>query len=68
MRVYSKIFNNEYSTEDTVKIVNTRQAGLYIKNDIPLVDLFWSKNALVFVFNREESKRVYDLWCKRELK
>lgn len=68
MEVYSKIFNNEYSTEDTVKIVNTRQAGLYIKNDIPLVDLFWSKNALVFVFNREESKRVYDLWCKRELK
>ena len=45
MRVYSKIFNNEYSTEDTVKIVNTRQAGLYIKNDIPLVDLFWSKSA-----------------------
>lgn len=68
MRVYSKIFNNEYSTEDTVKIVNTRQAGLYIKNDIPPVDLFWSKNALVFVFNREESKGVYDLWCKRELK
>lgn len=56
MRVYSKIFNNEYSTEDTIKIVNPRQAGLYIKNDIKLVDLFWSKNALVFVFNREESK------------
>lgn len=68
MRVYSEIFNNEYSTEDTVKIVNTRQAGLYIKNNVPLVDLFWSKNALVFVFNREESKEVYDLWCKRELK
>lgn len=68
MRVYSEIFNNEYSTEDTVKIVNTRQAGLYIKNNIPLVDLFWSKNTLVFVFNREESKGVYDLWCKRELK
>ncbi len=68
MKVYSEIFNNEYSTEDTVKIVNTRQAGLYIKNNVPLADLFWSKNALVFVFNREESKEVYDLWCKRELK
>lgn len=68
IKKYSTIFNKEYLTEDTVKIVNTRQAGLYIKNDIPLVDLFWSKNALVFVFNREESKGVYDLWCKRELK
>lgn len=51
-----------------MKIVNTRQAGLYIKNNIPLVDLFWSKNALVFVFNRKECKEAYDLWCKRELK
>lgn len=62
------MFNKEYLTENTVKIVNTRQAGLYIKNDIPLVDLFWSKDALIFVFSREESKVAYDLWCKRELK
>ena len=67
MRVYSKIFNNEYSTEDTVKIVNTRQAGLYVKNNIPIVDLFWSRDTLVFVFDREKSKEAYDLWCKREL-
>ena len=65
---YSVLTNQKYKTENTVKIVNTRQAGLYIKNNIPLVDLFWSKNALVFVFNREESKGAYDLWCKRELK
>lgn len=64
----SNISCNKYKTENTVKIVNTRQAGLYIKNNIPLVDLFWSQNTLVFVFNREESKGVYDLWCKRELK
>lgn len=68
MRVYSEIFNNEYLTEDTIKIVNTRQAGLYIKNNIPLIDLFWSRDTLVFVFDREKSKYVYDLWCKRELK
>jgi len=47
--------------------VNTRQAGLYVKNNIPLVDLFWSRNTLVFVFDREKSKDAYDLWCKREL-
>ena len=65
---HSELTNMNYQIEKTVKIVNTRQAGLYIKHKIPLVDLFWSKNALVFVFNREESKEVYDLWCKRELK
>lgn len=47
--------------------MNTRQAGLYVKNNIPLVDLFWSRDTLVFVFDREKSKNAYDLWCKREL-
>ena len=47
--------------------MNTRQAGLYVKNNIPLVDLFWSRDTLVFVFDREKSKAAYDLWCKREL-
>lgn len=64
----SYITNKNYQTENTVKIVNTRQAGLYIKNNILLVDLFWSKDTLVFVFDREESKEVYDLWCRRKLK
>lgn len=64
----SCITNKNYQTENTVKIVNTRQAGLYIKNNILLVDLFWSKDTLVFVFDREESKEVYDLWCRRKLK
>ena len=63
----AKIFNKEYEIEDTVRIVNTRQAGLYVKNNIPLVDLFWSRDTLVFVFDREKSKAAYDLWCKREL-
>ena len=32
------LFNREYESEDIVRIVNTRQAGLYIKNNIPLVE------------------------------
>ena len=61
------MFNREYEIEDTVRIVNTKQAGLYVKNNVPLVDLFWSRDTLVFVFNREQSKNAYDLWCKHEL-
>ena len=67
IKEYSEIFNREYEIEDTVRIVNTKQAGMYIKHCIPLIDLFWSRDSLVFVFDRENSKNAYDLWCKHEL-
>ena len=67
IKEYSDIFHKEYEIEDTVRIVNTKQAGLYIKHHIPLVDLFWSRNSLVFVFDREKSKSVYEAWCDHEL-
>lgn len=67
IREYSEILNKEYEIEDTVRIINTRQAGMYVKHNIPLVDLFWSRNTLVFVFDKEKSKPAYDLWCKHEL-
>lgn len=67
MKEYSDIFHTEYELEDTVRIVNTKQAGLYIKHSVPLIDLFWSKDSLVFVFNRKESKEAYELWCRHEL-
>lgn len=67
IKEYSEMFKREYEVEDTVRIVNTRQAGLYVKNNVPLVDLFWSRDTLVFVFDREQSKTAYDLWCKHEL-
>ena len=67
IKEYSEMFKREYEIEDTIRIVNTRQAGLYVKNNVPLVDLFWSRDTLVFVFDREQSKTAYDLWCKHEL-
>lgn len=68
IKEYSEQFNREYEIEDTVRIVNTRQAGLYIKHNIPLVDIFWSRDTLVFVFDREASREVYEKWCNHELK
>lgn len=67
MKEYSEIFGQEYEIEDTVRIVNTKQAGMYIKHNIPLVDLFWSRDTLVFVFQREASRKAYELWCRHEL-
>lgn len=67
IKEYSEQFNQEYEIEDTVRIVNTKQAGLYIKNNIHLIDVFWSKENLVFVFDRRESKDVYQKWLRHEL-
>lgn len=67
IKEYSEMFHKEYEIEDTVRIVNTRQAGLYVKNNVPLIDLFWSRDTLVFVFDKAKSKYAYDLWCKHEL-
>ena len=67
IKEYSEVFDKYYETENTLKILNTKQAGLYLKHKVPLIDIFWSGGSLVFVFNREDTKIVYDLWCKREL-
>ena len=67
IKEYSDIFHTEYEIEDTVRIVNTKQAGLYIKHHIPLADLFWSRDSLVFVFDRKDSQEVYEAWCRHEL-
>lgn len=41
---------------------------MYIKNNVPLLDLFWSKDTLVFTFDKKASKQAYELWRKHELK
>lgn len=67
MREFSDILKRYYDQEDSQIIVNTKQAGLYIKHHCPLLDLYWSDGSLIFVFDKESSKPLYELWCKREL-
>jgi hypothetical protein len=67
IKEYSEMFHKWYELENVVNIVNTKQAGMYIKHNIPLIDLFWSKNNLVFVFDKQSSKKAYELWCKYKL-
>lgn len=67
MKTKSRITGEIYESDEMVYIVNTLQAGKYIKHDAMLHDCFWSRDSLVFVFSRSETKTLYDLWCKREL-
>ena len=63
----------DYFSKDVVRILNIDQAAAFIKHDADLIDIYTSqdrktgKNVLVFVFQRESTKDLYDLWCKHEL-
>lgn len=59
---------------ETVKIVNRRQATLYIKNGLKPIDVYASKgkdgelDILVYVFDKESTFPLFIKWCNGELK
>lgn len=70
--VKSNFTGKQYNPNSSVRILNMQQAAAYLDYGITLLDLYTSKDKngktiLVFVFDREESKNAYDLWCKHEL-
>ena len=69
---FSTVTGKSYDIFKTVKILNILQAASYMDNDVFPVDIRVSRDdnmrrCLVFYFDREESKEVYDKWCKHEL-
>ncbi len=68
MKVQSNLNGNVYETEECVYLVNPLQVYKYILNDsLPLDIKAGEDNKLVFVYNRLNTKKLYDKWCKREL-
>ena len=71
--VKSNFTGKEYDSSKAIRILNANQAAAYIKHGITLLDLWLSKDVntgkpiLVYIFDKEESKEAYDLWCKHEL-
>jgi hypothetical protein len=71
--VKSNISQCEYDLFSCVKIVNIQQACAYMENGIYPVDVKSSidnktnKRCVVFYFDKNESKEVYDKWCNYEL-
>jgi len=73
----SPITGKEYKLSEMVRIVNIRQAALYIKNcvfpyhvycDTYTLESGREEERLAFLFSRAETKWCYDLWQKGELK
>lgn len=69
----STVTGRSYDIFQTVKILNIKQVCCYMENDVFPVDIKISvdnetkKKCLVFYFNKEESKEVYEKWRKYEL-
>ena len=78
----SKLNGKLYYLKDVARVEDQKQQKLYIKHDVYPVDMYTttdvvidentgeevSKDKLIMVFSREESKPLYILWKNRELK
>lgn len=53
--------------KETVKIINFKQAGLYIKNGLQPEKIYYDDH-LVFEFDKEASNPLYTKWLNRTLK
>ena len=68
LKVQSTVTGKCYETDDCVFIVNQLQVYKYLANDsVPLDILAGEDNKIVYVYNRKNTRKLYDLWCKREL-
>lgn len=72
--IWSETTGRSYLTHKVVRIVNWQQAWAYMKYGVTLLDIYPSndlkddnKPVFVYIFDREDSREAYDLWCKREL-
>lgn len=69
----SKITGKTYDLFSIVRIINLQQVKAYITNGGEVLDVVVGENddnkiMVVFYFDREKTKDLYDKWCKHELK
>jgi len=74
----SPVTGKEYKISNMVRIVNPKQASLYIKNCVFPYHIYcdvWvnpetqeEEPRMAFLFDRGETKWCYDLWMKKELR
>lgn len=67
MKEYSEIFRWYYDIESGVSILNLKQQCFYVSKAIPLMDMYYSGDSLVMVFDKQASKEAYKEWCSHEL-
>lgn len=72
--VVPRIKGMPYDPNKVVRILNTQQTAAYLKYGAELLDVYQSIDVktgaplLVYIFDRDKTKNLYDLWCKHKLK
>ncbi len=56
-----------YQTSDVVRVRDRYQQYMYLKNRIYPVDLYESRDDVIMVFLKSETKDIYQKWRNREL-
>ena len=78
----SKINGKPYHLNDVARVEDQKQQKLYIKHDVYPIDMYTTsdtvldettgkeilKDKLIMVFSRNESRDLYILWKRHELK
>ena len=68
----SKITGKTYDIFSIVRILNIKQVIYYMKCNLEVLDIEISSDRktgepiLVFYFDREASKPIFDMWCKHK--
>ena len=70
--ITSQVTGKTYDVFSVVRILNVRQAAFYMSRSVVLQDIEVSQDrktdlpVLVFYFNKDDTKEVYDIWCNQE--
>ena len=70
--IQSNLKPRSYSPSEVVRLINMKQAKLYISNKIYPIDIYTSidkkgESVLVMVFLKEETQEAYKLWLNYAL-
>lgn len=74
MKVKSNLSPYDYTLNEVCRIINPKQAMLYIKHNVYPIDIYTSiddktgNDILVMIFNKKETYQLYQDWCNHELK
>lgn len=71
--ITSQSTGKEYDPTKVVRIVNYKQATMYIAHGAELLDIYASRSyrndepLLVYIFDRSKTTELYDAWCNYAL-
>lgn len=60
--------NDYYSADNACRIIDPKQNRLYMKHGLYPIDMYYSGDVIVYVYDKKSSYECYQKWCDRTLK